>query len=668
MYNSEKTEWINQREFQYKDVEYGSASTMEISTSINTKDYKYFSQLTLNISITSDSDRSRRNCNLYLQDVRKIFNSFKEASADYQAALKNESVISNKYGPKYLEFKFKQAASGVDCLLISIAHTDTDYGQIVIPLEDFKAVIHIFSTFYYNYFSLRKELKDQMSTHSMIGNIATMERAIRTLPSALSATPSDLPSLEVETPMGRSEDQSLLEEFIKDEELLETQLPEEKKVEAEQVEVPPEITSEFIRDVLKLDMANYEKLLAAVSSEYNSTKVFIDRVIGSITRPEEFEPLPGISEKDYKSAIYISRFQYLATFKLYARDKAPVPVSTPPIKYKPDSTKVDTLNVEMAYDLLTISSYVKSLSQKLGQKIGDSQDNKSLFYYAHRCFTDILCFSFLTGKEGSVVKNCVTTRFRNYEKAGFFKQYQLLLQDNSCTPVTEQDIQGFLDLLIEKVLPAEYYVDKLHDQLFEDRLLVPSMNNISLEQITNEIVKINVLHFVKELNVHEIDLAQLNQMIDASVPPEVFDVLKAPKEVKKIVEKTKYNSTLHWYFNKYKGDLPKGQKKPLIQYFEVLGDNDFPFNSPPINLEDLDERYIRALYHHNDLDGSKRNMKRSDFTAYVHEECAMTKRDILDKYKAEQTEEVVKEEVVKEEVAKEDAIDDLDAAFATLEM
>ena len=51
MYNGEKTEWINQREFQYKDVEYGSASTMEVSTSINTKDFKYYSQLTLNIVI-----------------------------------------------------------------------------------------------------------------------------------------------------------------------------------------------------------------------------------------------------------------------------------------------------------------------------------------------------------------------------------------------------------------------------------------------------------------------------------------------------------------------------------------------------------------------------------------------------------------------------------------
>jgi hypothetical protein len=646
MYNGEKTEWINQREFQYKDVEYGSASTIEVSTSINTKDFKYYSQLTLNISITSDSDKSRRNCNLYLQDVRRLFDSFKEVSADYQTALKNESVISNKYGKKYLEFKFKRAATNVDCILVSIAHSENDYGQIVIPLEDFKTVIHIFSTFYYNYFSLRKELKDQVSTYRMIESIKTMEREIRTLPSSLSAVPSDLPSLEVETPMGRSEDQSLLDQFIKDEEVLEKQLPEEEKVEAEQVQVPPEITSEFIRDVLKLDMANYEKLLAAASGEYNSTKVFIDRVTGSMTTPDDFQSLPGISEKDYKSAIYVSRFNYLATFKLYARDKAPVPISTPPIKYKVDPTEVHSLSIELAYDLLTISSYVKILSQKLSQKIGDSQDNKALFYYAHRCFTDLLCFSFLTGKEGSVVKNCVTTRFRDYEKAGFFKQYQTLLQSNNCIPVTEQDIQGFLDLLIEKVLPAEYYIDKLHDQLFEDRLLVPSMNNISLEQITNEVVKINVLHFVNELNINEIDLAQLNQMIDASISPEVFDVLRAPKKAKKIVEKVKYSSNLHFYFNKYKGDLPKGHKKPLVQYFEQLGDNDFPFNNPPINLEDLDERYIRALYHHNDLDGSKRNMNRSDFNTYVHEECTMTKRDILDKYKVEQPEEVAKEEPV----------------------
>ena len=102
------------------------------------------------------------------------------------------------------------------------------------------------------------------------------------------------------------------------------------------------------------------------------------------------------------------------------------------------------------------------------------------------------------------------------------------------------------------------------------------MNNISLEQITNEVVKINVLHFVNELNINEIDLAQLNQTIDANVSPEVFDILRAPKKAKKIVEKTNYTSNLHWYFNKYKGDLPKGQKKPLIQYFEQLGDNDFP--------------------------------------------------------------------------------------------
>jgi len=662
MYNGEETVWVNQKEFQYKDVEYGSASTMDISTSINTKDFKYFSQVTLNISITSDSDRSRRNCNLNINDVRSLFNSFLEVSRDYKAAYEKEEPfkISNKYGNKYLEIMYKLSRTQVRCVVLTIIHSENDYGQIVIPLEEFETIVHIFSLFRHSYHIFRKELKDQIINHKIVENTSAMERAIRTLPSSISTSQVEFPSFNIETPIESTEEQNDFEKYVKDEEVLEKPLPEEKRIEQQQeVEAPPEINSEFIRDVLKLDMGNYERLLAAASGEYNTTEAILERLKETITQSEDYEFLPGISESDYKSALYISRFNYLTGFKLYSRDKIQIPTSIAPIKYRPDKSKVQDLNVEVAYDLLTISAFVKCLVQKLGQKIADSQSNKSLFYYAHRCFTDILCFSFLTDVEGSIVKNCVMTRFRDYEKIGFFKQYQDLLLVNNCTSVVEQDIQSFLDLLVEKVLPAELYINNLHNKLHEDKLLLPATNKVSLEQITNEVVKINVLHFVKELNVYEIDLAQLNQTINMQIPPELFDLLRAPKSLRKPVEKTKYNSNLHWYFNKYQGDLPKGHEDKLISYFEQLGDNDFPFDNPPINLEDLEERYIRAIYHHNSLEKDQRNLKRNDFITYVHEECTMSKRNILDIYKAKEEEE--------EKELKKDIVEDFGAMLEAME-
>ena len=224
--------------------------------------------------------------------------------------------------------------------------------------------------------------------------------------------------------------------------------------------------------------------------------------------------------------------------------------------------------------------------------------------------------------------------------------------------MTEQDIQSFLDLLVEKVLPVQVYVNDLHNKLYEDKLLLPAINKVSLEQITNEVVKINVLHFVEELNIYEIDLAQLNQIINLRVQPELFDLLRNPKSLRKQVEKTKYNSNLHWYFNKYRGDLPKDQEEKLVDYFENLGDNDFPFNDPPVNLEDLDERYIRAIYCHNNTNKDERNLKRNNFIAYIHEECTMSKRNILDIYKA-------KEEDVKE--TKADIVEDFGDMLSALD-
>jgi hypothetical protein len=650
MYNGEETFWINQKEFQHKDVEFNSASTIDISTSLNTKDFKYYSQVTLNLSITSDSDRSRRSCNLNLNDARKLLGSFIEVSRDYKLVYEREEPlkISNKYGNKYLEFMYKLSRTQIRCVVITIIHSENDYGQIVVPLEEFETIVHIFSNFRHSYHIYRKELKDQIVNCKLIENISSMERAIKTLPSAISATPTELPSLDIETQIETSDAQTDFEKYVKDESVLETPLPEEKKIEQDQVEPLPEITSDFITNTLKLDMGNYERLLAAASGEYNTTEAIIERLKESIKQPEEYEFLPGISENDYKSSLYISRFNYLAAFKLYSRDKVQIPVSVPPIKYKPDKSKVHDLNVEIAYDLLTISAFVKCMIQKLGQKIGDSQTNKSLFYFAHRCFTDILCFSFLTDVEGDIVKNCIMTRFRDYSKVGFFKQYQDLLHVSTCNPVSEQDIQSFLDQLVDKVLPADLYVSNLHHKLYEDKLLLPATNKVSLEQITNEVVKINVLHFVEELNVYEIDLAQLNQIVNMQVPPELFDILRAPKSLRKQVEKIKYTSNLHFYFNKYQGDLPKGKEKELVEYFEKLGEEDFPFDNPPVNLEDLEEKYIRALYHHNSLKKGERNLKRNDFNAYIHEECTMTKRNILDIYKAKEEDKDSKEGIVED--------------------
>ena len=637
MFNGDETIWVNQKEFQYKDVEFGSASMLDIATSINTKDFKYFSYVTLNFSITSDSDRTRRSCNLQIQEVKKLFNSFREVSKDYEEAYYKNSEISLKVGDRYLEFKYKESTSGTRCVIIIIAYSENDYGRVIVPLEDFETIIHIFSTFFYGYQNFRKELKDQIVNHKIAETNLSIERGIRLLPSSISIGGMETPTLDTETKTP-SDEQDLLKDFEKHiDESLEKPLEEEKKIQAEEkMEVIPDINSSFIKDTLKLDLANYERILVAASGEYNSTQAVIDRLKESMSLPKDFMDLPGISEKDYKSTLYISRFNYLTAFKLYIRDKSPVPISMPPIKYKPDHSKVHSSNVELAYDLLVISAYLKNLTQKIAQKNADSQENKALFYYAHRCFTDILCFSFLDEKDADIIKNCVLSRFRDYEKAGFFAQYQNLLFEKTCTPISEKDIYSFLDLLVQKVLPSKMYVDDFHSKLFEDRLLVPPSNNISLEQIINEVVKINVLHCVNELNIYEVDLAQLNQIIDSRVSPEVFDILRTPKSTRKQVEKVKYTSNLHWYFNKYRGDLPKGEGDKLVEYFKVLGENDFPFNNPPVNLEDLDERYVRALYHHNNLEGSKRNLDRNGFVTYIHDSCDMTKRDILDKYKAEE--------------------------------
>jgi len=657
MVNGEKeTYWINQREFQYKDKEFGSDASLEVASVCTTQDFKYFSQVSISISIITDSDRRRRTINFNLLELSNLVVSLEQVESNYGNIYPNNPVKNDyKHENKILELLYKHSPKkNISAVRVRIVHSETDYGICVMSVNDFTVLLRLLSSFLRNYQLYRQELKQQAYNIKLVELTEAIERGIKVLPSHISS-PKEV-STSVEKDVEIIGDQDLLKDFdVHMDTSISTKLPEEVKLEQEITKEVQVIKSHLVNDVADGDLINFEKLLVAASSEYKAIESVLNRLKSNIEVEETFQFLPGISEKDYKSALYISRFFYLLAVKQHISSGAKIPEVTPAvIKFKP--VKVDYLNREIAYDLFLFGAYIKCASRKLSTKESDSQMSKQVSYYATRCFTDIFCFSFLDGIDKDTITNLTLSRFRSYQRANFFGEYEAFLKSYNCTQVEESNIREYIDLIYSDTIGSTVYVDELHNKLYtEGPLLLPSTNNLDIEQITNYAVRINVLHAVKEFNIRKIDLPTLNQVLDTQVPPHLFDLMRGEK--KRIVERKDYRSTLHKYLLHYQADLPSGMKESLLTYIEGIGIEDFEYTT--VVLEDLDEKFIRAIYYHNNLSKDKRStVSLADFSTYVERECVLVKSEIIDKIRGKKEEKV-------EEV--KTGVDELTKAFDTME-
>ena len=607
MYN-DNTIWINQSIYKHADTENGSNALIELAVITKTTDYITFNPIELSIKIISKNSNTTHMCNLNYQLIHSLISSMSEIIKNPDLTYELKSKIVKRVNSKDLVLMFISNDQG-RFVLIGIKHNENDSGKIIIAYDIFVSIYDLMLEIKSNYIKMSIELPKRLPDQNIIEKLEAIERAIRVLPSNINipelintlsnnnSTSTNIVEEELTEDLSSSND---FEKYI-EENIDKVVIPELESIDKEltsQTSLNPpqqEYNSPFIYRVLNCKSQNYEAIINGVYHEPgNSTLKFIE-LIRDKMNIDNF--LPGISKKELKSLGYIPKVFFKSLFRKYLEYGHPIPSSSPAlIKYNPINPTTE--NIEFAYDLILINTYIKCVRSKLEGKITDGIANYSVLYIASRCFTDILAFSFISNMNKDIVKNCVLSRYQSYKSKGFFFYFEENLKIHDCDQVSDKDISDVLDLAL-KIVESTENILEIHNKAYElQQLKIPSENNFELEQISNEIVDLEVnRHLGKPLE----DVSNNEELIKLFR----LEPIKKKSNTKSTVE---YKSNLHRFVNEpdFLNQVPERHKEIFEAHIIEISETLQSFDYSKIPMEELGDDIVKAIYIWNTCDKKER--------------------------------------------------------------
>jgi hypothetical protein len=603
--------WFNQMMLYHKDSEFNSEGVLEIAISNYTSDYKTFSSPNLILSLNNGN--SRRSFTLNYQNSYDLLESFlyvlKNSSSVYSQE-QNYEIFKKYHYDRSLKVEFRKF-SGNPVVAIFIYYNESDFGKIIIPFKLFETIFRLLKYCVENYVSIGFNMSSRSISTEILEQLKGVNVSIRTIPSMISSPSINIKNMEIDVPdsiLKESEDKiHELDSFM--ENSLETiVLPEEKSIPVEnKPEGKIEISSKFLDKVINKDLSVLENLMTSAAV----TQYPITAISETIKKSLGIDLLDGISEKDLKSSIYLSKLIYLTSLNCYSNFDVPIPSSLPVIKAKLP-VKMNSETSDIIFDLLTFSGYVRCLRSKLESKINDATTNKAIFYMGLRCFTDIFVYSFLDTLDPNVIKSCVLNRFKSYRDKKVFENYDELLVSYNCSLITERDIEEFLNILISKVIGKSKFVDEIHSEMYsKGAIKLSSDNNFTLEQIIKMIVPAEVFTRLQNKieDYHE------------ELPENVLELFKIVEEKKVDKKKEPKKNNITRFVKSFESEIPEEYKKEFLTYIDSLSDN---FDYTKFKLNEFGDNIVKGVYEWNE---SNKTEKYTDF--YDRCENSLMSKDLI---------------------------------------
>lgn len=648
MNNSNEKIWFNQQLMYFKDLNFGSNGVLDINLSNNTNDFKSFSPLVLNISVTSQSNNRKIYGISYCNSI-DLISSFKEimnnSNSIFNGAQKYE-IIKKYYNDKILKFEFiKNKNTNEDIVIISIINDSSDYSTVIISYYTFLSIIGIVKSFANDFTSLNLNLINRIALTEILEQNRLIKNSIQVLPSTIlefykvnSKSEVSLNSTELILEENKEEIQNSIN--IEPEENIEIKNKLEEfdsflndnldkidlnigNIQEEKSEISKVVSSSrFIKHFASLE--NLENLMnSIVVSDYPHLS------ISSEFKNIGFDNLlPEINDDDFKSYIYLSSLLYRTILRQYTEVGTQIPQNFQVLKYQIKDPSKD--NIELAYDLLAIFSYLKIFRSKIQERESDCFRNKSLFILTFRTFLDIYSFSFVESMNKGSLKNIILNRFKEINNFGFFESFNNILNLYNLDKINENEISQFLDALCEKIIGNEEFIKNYHDGLYSNAICrLNYKNNLNVEQIINYVIPLEVS---EKLGIDITKKELLDKFIDSSkIPDDIMELFLTKQKKLNEVKKEEFKDSNILRYCKFNHDhIPKNIKDNFLTYIQDIGDNDFDFNHKDFIIEDIGEIILIALYEWNNSSNKKENYAK--FNEKI-ETTTMNKDLIISKYK-----------------------------------
>lgn len=640
--------YFNQNMLYHKDKTYNSGGSFEVSICNNTTDYKTFSAPTLHISVVGENNL-RRLCSLNYSDSVDLFVSIKDILSNVESiySTNRNNILLKKYQyDRSLKFEFIQIQNmGDRVVVISVIHSSSDFTKVVIPYSVFSAfAIGILKYFVNEFvkisfdFSSRNLLTEILEQNKMIRN------GIMILPTTLIENKSSIDLFQTDITKEKESEEfstSKIEETMDDfdnflgKDMENIQVPDlNSKVILEEKSKNLEVNSLLINKTLTKDLSVLESMLSASVTRPDPMISIFEGFRRSMNLDTSFSFLPNINKNDLKSLLYISKINHDMYLNLYMNKNTPIPSGFQILKYKVDDiNSIDSFNINLAYDILLIFGFIKEFRSRMESRESDANKNGALFYLRLRTFLDPIAYSFINPLKSKIILNLLSANFEKYSELGFFNHYQNILESNGFKVITSDDIRNFCNELYEKVLKNEEVfsvtIDSKHEYLHKTGFLrIKSDNNLSIEQIINELVPLEVLE------KNGIDLTEgsdnLKKVLEnLNISETVLNIFHR-KDIIKSEPKKEITSNILKTVKFFNNEIPEKYRNEFFKYIEDLKYNNYDFTNSVYEEEEFGDNIIKALYVWNESDN-----KKEPLTTYRTklEECLLTKELILAKYR-----------------------------------
>ena len=617
MYNEEKTIWINQQLYYFKDKVYNSNGALElVETSSTQQELKYFTPASIQIRVSIEKDFSTtKNCTLNISKLMDLNISIKEVLDKYPngSLYENNIKIVKRYNnDRDLNITFKESKNSKEkCVIIGIIFNESNFTNVIVPLNEFMVLVKLLRDFENTYIERTDELKNQYLYNEQIFLLRQLTSSIQSLPSLINNNNNNNNSIQFSSaspaPIINKSEATIqdLQNFIPHiedrkeninneldtflgENLANVEIPKLEKDETKaSLETPRskrEIESNLIDNILKNDISVLEDILNSAYSNNNPIESISKALYG-----DNKDVLPGINLDDYKSITLISNLIFKAILRNYLDNNIPIPNSVPTLKYKVNNVENSyTDEKQLSIDLLMIHSYLKTYRTRIESKTEDVIKIKSIMYLSFRNFTDPFCFSMLELIPSNVITSNILERFDYYKSKGFFKKFDDILLEHKLTAVEKDDILGFLNNVIKVIETNKntMYISELHNRYIKNgEIKLPTKNNLSIEQIINEVVKIDVAKKLKPNESYE------------SIIPKLFNTPSvAIKNIYFDKEESKPRTNLVRMISNNISEIPENMKDKVLEFVSILGEDNFNYKEFNLNIRDLGENIVKALY------------------------------------------------------------------------
>jgi hypothetical protein len=635
--------YFNQNLIFHKDILYNTGANLEISICNTTNDYKTFSPPTLHISVIGENNL-RRVCSLNYPNAVDLFTSIKEVLSNIETIYstgRNNQIVKKYHFDRSLKFEFIQIQNNGDRVVsIMVLHSSSDFAKVIVPYSVFLSfAIGILKYFINDYINISFNFSNRSLITEILDQSKQTVNLIKGIPNSLveiqnyppptfsnnpqEVKPIKLSEEELKSTLSLKIEDTIedLDKFLgKDMENINLNFDDKSIIDVKSKNL--QINSLLITKTLSKNLSVLESMINAAVTRPDPMICIFEGFRRSMNLDSNFSFLPEVTQKDIKSFLHISKTIHDLCLNMYLNQNNSIPSGFAILKYNPPKEKINEINLQLAYDLLLIIGFIKVFRSRMESRDSDANKNGSIFYLRLRLFLDPLVYSFLDETKYSLILNNAKTFFEMYSEIGFFNDYQQILVDNGFQKITVNDISTFCNELNTKVFSKgmlSVNIDEKHKDLNNSNFLrIKSDNNLSIEQIINEVVPLEV--FTK-MKMSEEEIIKLSEPFSQEVKDLFF---KKEETSKKKETESNIIKTVKFFNN----EIPLKLKDEFLTYLKGIQFNEIDFTK--FEMDEFGDNVIKAFYIWNE--SSNRKEPLTEFRTKL-ENCLLTKDLIITKYK-----------------------------------